>query len=81
MKFEGAKPSLKPWEFFVISIFLVFIVALTLVVAYYNMFLAYRNRPPFKVCKIFPQVLIHSHSFCLILMKIDRLKPKNHTYI
>ena len=57
MKFEGAKPSLKPWEFFVISIFLVFIVALTLVVAYYNMFLAYRNRPPFKVCKICPQVL------------------------
>ncbi len=42
---------------FIFSIFLVFIAALTIVVSYYNLFLAYRNRPPFKVFLFCPQVL------------------------
>eukprot|EP00347_Sterkiella_histriomuscorum_P016909 403351387 len=57
LRFENQNPTLSPFQTFILSIFLVLIVVLSLLVIYYNIFLAYRNRPPFKVYWFCPQIL------------------------
>jgi len=39
------------------SICLVLVIILTIIVGYYNLFLVFRNRPPFKVMEFCPQIL------------------------
>ncbi|CDW78062.1 UNKNOWN [Stylonychia lemnae] len=57
LKFESAQPTLKPYQTFILSIFLVLVMVITLLAIYYNVFLAYRNRPPFRVVRFCPHIL------------------------
>ena len=57
LKFESASPTLKPYQQFILSIFLVLVMVVFVLSVYYNMFLAYRNRPPFKVSGCCPHIL------------------------
>ena len=42
---------------FILSIILVFVVALVIIIAYYNIVLALRGQPPFRVATFMPQIL------------------------
>jgi len=57
LKFESASPTLKPYHQFILSIFLVLVMVVTLLAVYYNTFLAYRDRPPFRVPVFCPHIL------------------------
>ena len=56
-KFESSSPTLEPYEEFILSIVLVLIVVVVIIIAYYNLALAFRGHPPFKVCEFLPQIL------------------------
>lgn len=56
-KFESSSPALEPFEEFIFSIILVLAVVVVIVISYYNIALAFRGHPPFKVCDSFPQIL------------------------
>ncbi len=49
--------TLEPIDEFILSIILVFIVFGVIIVAYYNIALAIRGHPPFKVHYLLPQIL------------------------
>lgn len=56
-KFESSAPALEPFEEFVFSVILVLVVLVVIVISYYNIALAFRGVPPFKVCEWIPQIL------------------------
>jgi hypothetical protein len=54
---ESSSPALEPFEEFIFSIILVLLVFVVIVISYYNIALAFRGHPPFKVCEWIPQIL------------------------
>lgn len=56
-KFESSSPALDPFEEFIFSAILVVVVLIVVVISYYNIALAFRGVPPFKVCEWIPQIL------------------------
>ena len=49
--------TLEPFEEFLLSTILVFLVALVTIISYYNIVLALRVEPPFRVAAFLPQIL------------------------
>ena len=56
-RFESSNLTLEPHEEFILSIILVFVVALVTIIAYYNIVLALRGEAPFRVASFLPQIL------------------------
>ena len=49
--------TLLPYQEFIFSVVLVLVVLTVIIISYYNMALAFRGKPPFKVCAFMPQLL------------------------
>ena len=56
-RFESSNPTLEAYHEFILSIILVLVIILVIIIAYYNLALAFRGKPPFKVCDFLPQIL------------------------
>mmetsp|Transcript_26911 Transcript_26911/g.25974 ORF Transcript_26911/g.25974 Transcript_26911/m.25974 type:complete len:90 (-) Transcript_26911:42-311(-) len=57
MEYESATPILRPLHLLLLSGSLILIVIISIFVIYYNVFLVYRGKPPFRVNDNCPQLL------------------------
>ena len=57
LTYESATPVLRPIHLVLLSLALLLLVIIIIFVVYYNAFLAYKGRPPFRVLDFWPHIL------------------------